>query len=173
MQMEQWPPQHVQRRISVIGPPLVGKLEILRALAARDGRTLQHAEIGSPHTIVNFVAGDQYVAATCSGAVWSIGTWELLIRWSSAVLVTLDPQRALEPAIRGFLEQVRPMLAHTCRVAVQVTKVDLARKHPSTCFVPGQVPQIYGLGLVPAFCSTIRSRRTLVSGLAYLIAGAA
>ena len=169
--MELWNPPDQPVRVALIGAPLSGKSEILRAFARHQHVPLIDSEAGTPRTIVTSVAGPGYAAATYAGAVWSPDVWFGLIEWCTDALAVLDPQKAREPAVRRAIEDAEPWRAKVR--AVQVTKMDIIARAPAQCFPAQSVAQVYGLGDLPPFFSSVSEPASVFQALARLLRVAA
>lgn len=120
------------KNILLYGPPLAGKSTILQHFAEETSLATESFEIkpaGQSFSELAYraVDGSTVVAQTISGAVWTMATWDELLRDEGQILLVLDPQQSRHSINQEYVEYLGARRARIA--AIQVTKTDLVGEH--------------------------------------------
>lgn len=160
-----------RRSVLLYGPPLAGKSTILECFAQRESLDAESFEIkpaGQAFAERGYRVVDDrsVVAATAPGAVWTMGTWDELLRKTKRILLVLDPQKSRREANLEYIEYLGDYGRRV--VGIQVTKTDLVEREAAQQ-VAGEITRKYSLN-VPISYSTICDRSSVSAFVARLTA---
>ena len=113
----------------LFGPPLAGKSTLIETYA--ENRSLRcesypFQPLGQSFSERGYRAVDTdgtILLATSPGAVWTIGTWNDLLRSANRIVVVVDPQESRLESNHEYLSYLGDQRVRI--VGLQVTKVDL------------------------------------------------
>ena len=170
--MPRWSTPPLAVRIALLGPPLVGKTEIIKKVASEFGVVAETLVGMHGITRVTAAVTDTFAVAAVTGARHCPSELPSLLAWSNRLLFVLDPQRQRESENRSWLKEYQSMLQEIGKQAVQVTKADLAAANPAMCFPLHEMAAMFGLPALPTFISSTSQPTSLTRGVNHLLAAA-